>query len=100
MPRRNVTMNSYILTAFFQACCWVFLTAQELEAAFAAAASYRATQPATAFVYTALLTFCAKKAPDRALDVWHALQEVKACACACAWAWAWARACACAYACA
>lgn len=76
MPKRKVPMNSYILTAFFQACCGVVLTTQETEAAFAAAASYRANQPATAFVYSALLTFCAKKAPDRALDVWHALQEV------------------------
>ena len=76
MPRHKVATNSYILTAFFQACSGVTLTSQEIEAAFGAAASYRASQPANAFVYTALLTFCAKKAPDRALDVWHALLEV------------------------
>ena len=76
MPKHKVAMNSYILTAFFQACQGVSLTSQQTEAAFGAAASYRAAQPASAFVYTALLTFCAKKAPERALDVWHALQEV------------------------
>ena len=69
-------MNSYILTAFFQACCRVSLLAAQVEAAFSLAASYRSTEMPSAFVYTALLTFCAKKAPERALDVWHALQEV------------------------
>ncbi|KAL3143171.1 hypothetical protein ABBQ38_002031 [Trebouxia sp. C0009 RCD-2024] len=37
---------------------------------------YRSCAPATASACTALLTFCAKHAPNRALDVWHAMQEV------------------------
>ena len=71
-----VQMNSHIFTAFLQACTVVPLVAHQVEAVFRAMASYRASQPPTAFVYTSLLTFCAKQAPDRALDVWHAMQEV------------------------
>ena len=76
MSTCTVQMNSHIFTAFLQACTVVPLAAHQVEAVFGAMASYRASQPPTAFVYTSLLTFCAKQAPDRALDVWHAMQEV------------------------
>ncbi|KAA6419381.1 MAG: hypothetical protein FRX49_10640, partial [Trebouxia sp. A1-2] len=75
MNTHRVQMNSHIFTAFLQACTVVPLAAHQIEAVFGAMASYRASQPPTAFVYTSLLTFCAKQAPDRALDVWQAMQE-------------------------
>ncbi|KAL0055731.1 hypothetical protein WJX82_003881 [Trebouxia sp. C0006] len=75
MDTHRVQMNSHIFTAFLQACTVVPLAAHQIEAVFGAMASYRASQPPTAFVYTSLLTFCAKQAPDRALDVWQAMQE-------------------------
>ncbi len=71
-----VQMNSHIFTAFLQACTAVPLAPHQVEAVFGAMVSYRACQPPTAFVYTSLLTFCAKQAPERALDVWHAMHEV------------------------
>ena len=76
MNSYSVKMNSHVFTAFLQAVTTVTLAPEQVEAVFGAMANYRACEPATAFVYTALLTFCAKQAPDRALDVWHALQEV------------------------
>ena len=76
MDSYSVKMNSHIFTAFLQAATTVPLTPDQVEAVFGAMANYRACEPATAFVYTALLTFCAKQAPDRALDVWHAMHEV------------------------
>jgi len=79
MDTHRVQMNSHIFTAFLQACTVVPLAAHQIEAVFGAMASYRASQPPTAFVYTSLLTFCAKQAPDRALDVWQAMQEVGYC---------------------
>ena len=79
MNTHRVQMNSHIFTAFLQACTVVPLAAHQIEAVFGAMASYRASQPPTAFVYTSLLTFCAKQAPDRALDVWQAMQEVCCC---------------------
>ena len=72
----SVKMNSHVLTAFLQAASSTALTPDQVEVVFGAVASFRARQPATAFVYTALLTCCAKQAPERALDVWQALQEV------------------------
>ena len=77
MNSYSVKMNSHIFTAFLQATTTVTLAPEQVEAVFGAMANYRACEPATAFVYTALLTFCAKQAPDRALDVWHAMQEVQ-----------------------
>ena len=77
MNSYSVKMNSHIFTAFLQATTTVTLSPEQVEAVFGAMANYRACEPATAFVYTALLTFCAKQAPDRALDVWHAMQEVQ-----------------------
>lgn len=71
-----VKMNSHVFTAFLQAATTVTLAPEQVEAVFGAMASYRSCEPATPFVYSALLTFCAKRAPDRALDVWHAMQEV------------------------
>ncbi len=85
MNTHRVQMNSHIFTAFLQACTVVPLAAHQIEAVFGAMASYRASQPPTALVYTSLLTFCAKQAPDRALDVWQAMQEVCYC---CAWSFA------------
>lgn len=76
MGSSGIKMNSYIFTAFLQAITAVPLRANQLEAVFTAMASFRASQPASPFVYSSLLTFCAKQAADRALDVWHALQEV------------------------
>ena len=72
----KVPLNSHIFTAFLQACTGVPFTAHQVEAVFGAVASFRASQSPTAFIYTSLLTFCAKQAPERALDVWHAMQEV------------------------
>ena len=77
MNSYSLKMNSHIFTAFLQAATTVTLAPEQVEAVFGAMANYRACQPATAFVYTALLTFCAKQAPDRAMDVWHAMQEVR-----------------------
>ena len=71
-----VQMSSHIFTAFLQAISVVPLAAHQVEGVFGAMASYRACQSPSAFVYTSLLTFCARQAPDRALDVWHAMQEV------------------------
>ena len=76
MDSYSVKMNSHIFTAFLQAATTVPLSPDQVEAVFGAMARFRACEQATAFVYTALLTFCAKQAPDRALDVWHAMHEV------------------------
>ena len=77
MSSRSIEINSHIFAAFLQAVTAVPLSADQLESVFDTMAAYRATQKPSAFVYSSLLTFCAKQAHDRALDVWHALQEVR-----------------------
>ena len=76
LEQHRIPLNSHIVSSFLDACKHPALTAEQCEKVFAVAAAFRATRQPDNWVYTALLNFCAEKAPEQALDVWHALEEV------------------------
>ena len=76
LEQHRIPLNSHIVSSFLDACKHPPLTAEQCEKVFAVAAAFRATCQPDNWVYTALLNFCAEKAPEQALDVWHALEEV------------------------
>lgn len=78
LEQHKIPLNSHIVSSFLDACKHPALTAEQCEKVFAVAAAFRATRQPDNWVYTALLNFCAEKAPEQALDVWHALEEVRA----------------------
>lgn len=78
LEQHKIPLNSHIVSSFLDACKHPALTAEQCEKVFAVAAAFRATRQPDNWVYTALLNFYAEKAPEQALDVWHALEEVRA----------------------
>lgn len=65
------------LSAFLQACWGADLTEVQVQRVFSAFGTFRKARRPDKSVYAALLTFCIRQAvPERALDIFNALQEV------------------------
>eukprot|EP00884_Botryococcus_braunii_P007552 jgi/Botrbrau1/16799/Bobra.150_2s0028.1 len=79
VEKLGLLQHSRSLSAFLQACWGADLTEAQVQRVFLAVYSFRKTRRPDGSVYAALLTFCTRHAvPERAMDVFAALQEDKA----------------------
>ncbi len=77
MAEQGVVIQSRCLSAFLQACMAAQMSETQVQEVFVAVSQYRSERRPEKSVYSALLTFCTRQAvPERAVDVFVALQEV------------------------
>jgi hypothetical protein len=83
VDKLGLLQHSRSLTAFLQACWGADLSEVQVQRVFSAVHKFRQARRPAGSVYAALLTFCTRQAvPERAMDVFAAVQEVGAPLCA------------------
>lgn len=77
MATLNIPPVTQHLVTFLGACCETPLSGREIQQVFAQAMAFCASQNGDCSVYAVLLKFCVSQGiPEKALDVWKAIQKV------------------------
>ena len=78
MRKLGIQLVTQHLVTFLGACCEAPMSGREIQKVFARAMAFCASQGGDCSVYAALLKFCVSQGtPEKAVDVWKAIQRVR-----------------------